>query len=97
MEKATLQQEMVIMMARNDSEKAEAWITVGFTEEEAKAMVKGSTHNQAVEKFGGVWQVGNVPFCQAISKDHALKLYTWNFGYEGEEIRMINGDYVVAK
>jgi hypothetical protein len=61
------------------SQKVQAYIQYGFTEEEALMMIKGSTYDSCIERLGFVWFCGNIPFEQAVSKEHAEKLYYFNF------------------
>lgn len=60
-----------------------------YTQEEQDRMNLGSTINGAIERQGGYYQVGNCPFPQAISTEHAVKLYHENFTYNGEPIKFM--------
>jgi hypothetical protein len=79
--KGTIIQRLDIADCKTDTTKIRAWINVGFTPCEAQMMVRGRTAAQARNEQGGVWQVGNVPYPQAISKIHAQKIHIWNFGH----------------
>lgn len=61
-----------------------------YTQEEQAMMDKGRTFNQAIAEQGGYFQVGNTPFPQAISAEHAVKLYHENFGYKSEPVRKMS-------
>jgi len=87
MEKGTITQRLDIADCKSDTEKARAWMKVGFTACEAQGMVKGA----GFDKEGGVWKVGNVSYPQAISKIHAQKIHIWNFG-KIEETQLVKTD-----
>ncbi|MHC4687953.1 MAG: hypothetical protein ACYTEW_27160 [Planctomycetota bacterium] len=79
--KATLRQRLEIIDCQTNAAKIRTWEKFGFTRLEAQMMVRGRTAAQATDEQGGVWQVGNVPYPQAISKEHAQKIHIWNFGH----------------
>ena len=65
------------------------YMAIGFTAEEAERMLIGETINGAIQRQGGFYQVGNVTFPQAISGDHAIKLYELITEYKGELVRKL--------
>lgn len=62
------------------------WIKMGFSETEADMMLIGSTFKEAIERQGKVFYVGYVGFPQALSAEHAIKLYEMSGQYNGEPI-----------
>lgn len=87
MEKGSLLKRLSIIEAKTDEERVEAWAKFGFTNAEARAMVSG---NSGIE---GCWHVGNVDWTQAISAEHAQKLYFWNFGELADTYRTIKDEH----
>jgi hypothetical protein len=88
MKKGTLIQRLDIADCKTELAKARAWMKVGFTALEARGMVKGS----GFDKEDGVWQVGNVPYPQAIDDVHAQKIHIWNFGVTDDEVQLTKTD-----
>lgn len=57
-----------------------------FTQEEKGVMDAGRTFSEARQAIGGIWTVGNIQFPQAISAEHAIKLYSTTFPYNNEPV-----------
>lgn len=91
MQKANIYQRLEVSAAHTQSEKIKVWQKMGFDAPEAEAMATGRTFSETRNELGGIWFAGNVPFPQAISPQHAAKLFIWNFGQptEGETVSLI--------
>lgn len=70
---------------------------VEYTADEMAAMVRGYSAAERIAISGGVFQCGNVPFPQAITAEHARKLWASNFGGDVPAVRLMNGNFVVAE
>lgn len=58
----------------SDKQKIKAYIGYGFLQDEAEMMVRGSTTVDCHDRLGVIYYCGNVPWVQAVSKEHAEKL-----------------------